>query len=169
MLFRKIQAFFRPFQKVAVDESLVLFRGRLSFIQYILSKRHRFGIKFFVICDCKTGYVLHFLIYTGTDVDVAASDPHGFSGAVVKKLMDNYFNRNHILYTDNYYTSLALSKFLFENKTGSCGTVGGNRKGWPAFPTNTARGECRKKKCGDMLAIHWHDRRVVKLLSNVHM
>ena len=149
--------------------SVLFSLGGDSFNQYIPSKRHRFGIKFFVICDCKTGYVLDFVIYTGTDVDVAASDPHGFSGAVVKKLMDNYFNRNHILYTDNYYTSPALSKFLLENKTGSCGTVCNNRKGWPAFPANTARGECRKKKCGDMLAIHWHDKRVVKLLSTVHM
>ncbi|XP_045105050.1 piggyBac transposable element-derived protein 4-like [Portunus trituberculatus] len=80
MLLEKIRMFFLPFQKVLVDESLVLFRGRLSFIQYIPSKRHRFGIKFFVICDCKTGYVLDFVVYTGTDVDVASNDPMDFLG-----------------------------------------------------------------------------------------
>ncbi|KAJ8932841.1 hypothetical protein NQ314_014400 [Rhamnusium bicolor] len=45
-----------PFQNIAIDESLVLFKGRISFRQYIPSKRHRFGIKFFVLADCETGY-----------------------------------------------------------------------------------------------------------------
>lgn len=49
---------FSPFQNLCIDERLTLFKGRLSFIQYIPSKRHRFGIKSFVICDCETGYIL---------------------------------------------------------------------------------------------------------------
>lgn len=39
--------YFTPFQKLVIDESLVLFRGRLLFRQYIKSKAHRFGIKLF--------------------------------------------------------------------------------------------------------------------------
>ena len=65
MLRRKFAQFFRPFQNLVIDESLVLFRGRLSFRQYIPAKRHRWGIKYFVLCDCKTGYVLDFLVYSG--------------------------------------------------------------------------------------------------------
>ena len=38
---------YRPGEDLAVDESLVLFRGRLLFKQYIKSKRARFGIKFY--------------------------------------------------------------------------------------------------------------------------
>ncbi|KAK3895096.1 hypothetical protein Pcinc_001191 [Petrolisthes cinctipes] len=167
ILQEKIRAFFRPFQKVVIDESLVLFRGRLSFIQYIPSKRHRFGIKFYVICDCKTGYVLDFILYSGTDVDVPAYDPLGFSGSVVKALMGDYLDNNHILYTDNYYTSPALSQFLLQHQTGSCGTIRVNRKGWPAFPL-TRRGDCIKKKCGNMLAIKWHDKRPVNMLTTVN-
>ena len=36
---------FSPGKDVSLDESLVLFKGRLSFQQYIRSKRARFGIK----------------------------------------------------------------------------------------------------------------------------
>jgi len=34
-----------PFQNIVIDESLVLWKGRLSFKQFIKTKRHRFGIK----------------------------------------------------------------------------------------------------------------------------
>ena len=85
MLLDKFHRYFRPFQKVVIDESLVLFRGHIVFRQYIPSKRHRFGIKFFVICDCETGYVLDMVVYTATDIDIPKDAVHGFSGAVVKK------------------------------------------------------------------------------------
>lgn len=167
MISGKMQTFFIPFQKVVIDESLVLFQGRLSFIQYIPSKRHRFGIKFFVICDCQTGYVLDFLVYSGSDIDIPSNDPHGFSGAVVKALMENYFNKNHILYTDNYYTSPALSHYLLGQKTGSCGTVRANRKHWPAFPSGTRKGDIIRKKSGKMLALHWHDKQKVNMITTI--
>lgn len=167
MVQKRAMKFFRPFQELFVDESLVLFRGKLAFIQYVLSKRHRFGIKFFMICDCKTGYILDSAIYSGSDVDIKGKDPQGFSGAVVKTLMDKFFNRKHVLYTDNYYISPALSKFLLEEETGSCGTVRANRRNWPTFPAAISRGTCMKKKCENMLAIQWHDKRMVNILTTV--
>jgi len=54
-----------PFSNLAIDESLLLWKGRLSFKQYIKSKRHRFGIKLYVICDCETDFILNFIVYTG--------------------------------------------------------------------------------------------------------
>ena len=85
MLLDKFRRYFRPFQKLVIDESLVLFHGRVVFRQYIPSKRHRFGIKFFVICDCETGYMLDLAVYTATDIDIPKDKVLGFSGAVVKK------------------------------------------------------------------------------------
>ncbi|XP_046672681.1 piggyBac transposable element-derived protein 4-like [Homalodisca vitripennis] len=54
-----------PDQDLVVDESLMLWKGRLCFRQYIPNKRKRFGVKLYVLCDCKSGIVLDFLIYTG--------------------------------------------------------------------------------------------------------
>ena len=69
---------------------------------------------FFVICDCETGYSLDLVIYSGTSVDINTHDELGFPTAVVKKLIDQYYGGNHILYSDNYYTSLVLTRFLLE-------------------------------------------------------
>ena len=49
-----------PCQNLCIDESLVLWKGRLSFKQYIPSKRRRFGIKLFLLCDVHTGNISDF-------------------------------------------------------------------------------------------------------------
>lgn len=168
MVRERFKKYFYPFQKLVVDESLVLFKGRLIFKQYIRTKRHRFGIKIYVICDCKTGYVLDIVIYTGTDVDIPANDPLGHSGAVVKTLMDPYWNAGHILYTDNYYTSPGLSTYLHDNNTGLVGTVRDSRKGMPKFPKGIKRGEAVFRKKAHHLLVKWKDRKEFNLLSGIH-
>ena len=52
----------------------------MAFQQYIPSKRHRFGLKFFVICDCETGYVLDMIVYTASDIDIPVDKDLMFSG-----------------------------------------------------------------------------------------
>ena len=72
---------------MVIDESLILFKGRLKFKQYIPSKRHRFGIKMYVLCDCETGIVLNLCIHTGSDIDNITKKHHlGLSGSVVDVL-----------------------------------------------------------------------------------
>ena len=59
------QAAIQPEQEIALDESLLLFKGKLHFKQYIPAKRSRFGIKIFQVCESKTGYSYKFLVYQG--------------------------------------------------------------------------------------------------------
>ena len=106
-----------------IDESLVLFKERLVFKQYIPSKRHRFGIKLFVLCDCATGIILDVIVYSGKDAYISKDNALGLSGAIIKKIMVSYLNKGRVLYTDNWYTSPSLSVYLAQNYTGSCGTV----------------------------------------------
>jgi hypothetical protein len=54
-----------PQENVAVDESLIKFRGRLCYIQFNPQKRARFGIKIYKICESASGYCLGFSVYTG--------------------------------------------------------------------------------------------------------
>ena len=84
-LVRKFKSYFQPFQNLVIDVSLLVFKGRLSFKQYIPSKRHRFGIKIFVMCDCESGMILDMIIYSGRDTDVEIDQHLGLSGSVVKK------------------------------------------------------------------------------------
>ncbi|XP_041102644.1 piggyBac transposable element-derived protein 4-like [Polyodon spathula] len=103
---------FCPFEDVCIEESLMLWKGRLSFKQYIPSKRHHFGIKLFIICNVKTGYILNFIIYTGGTTDIVHVSELGVSSSVVLSLMKPYLDKGNIVYTDNWYNSPALFECL---------------------------------------------------------
>ena len=51
--------------EVSVDESMIGFKGRLGFIQYMPKKPTKWGIKAFVLSDAETGYTYNLHLYTG--------------------------------------------------------------------------------------------------------
>jgi hypothetical protein len=103
---------FTPFENLGIDESLIPFKGRLSFLQYIPSKRHRFGINTFVICDDETWYVFYFIVYTGATTEIEPGREFWVSGAVVMTLMEKYWQKGHTLCMDNLYSSPQLYDHL---------------------------------------------------------
>lgn len=157
---------FYPFQDICIDESLVLWKGRLSFKQYIPSKRNRFGIKLYESVDCDSGYILGLIIYVGSKTELDEDDKGlGTSGTIVKTLLKKYLQKNHVLYVDNWYSSPTLFQYLFEESTGACGTVKPNRKGMPEFVQKLDKGECETASTENMIAMKWVDKRPVHMLS----
>ncbi|XP_060862212.1 piggyBac transposable element-derived protein 4-like [Metopolophium dirhodum] len=155
-----------PFQSLVIDESLLLWKGRLSFKQFIRTKRHRFGIKFFILCDVETDFILDFVIYTGKTTELKACDVNlGQSGAVVCTLLRGYLKKGRTLFTDNWYTSPLLSTYLHKNKTNSCGTVRKTRRGMPELKNKLKIGETQSLHTNKMLAMRWLDRRDVYMLT----
>ena len=78
---------FYPYKELCIDESLLLFKGRCYFKQFIPSKRSRFGIKSFVLCDCKTNYTLDYIVYTSKKTEIESSSTTiGKSGDIVMTL-----------------------------------------------------------------------------------
>lgn len=63
--FRKISG---PQKELSIDESLMLYKGRLHFRQNIASKKARYGIKFYELTTLD-GCVLNIIMYTGKDED----------------------------------------------------------------------------------------------------
>ncbi|XP_071051388.1 piggyBac transposable element-derived protein 4-like [Onthophagus taurus] len=115
---------FTPYQNLCIDKSLLLFKGRLLFKQYIPSKRSRFRIKMFIISDCKTGYILDFIIYSGSTTEITSNNPElGKSGQIVLTLMNNYLYKGHCLYIDNWYSSPLLFQYLHQQQVNACGIV----------------------------------------------
>ena len=116
-------------KKVSVDESLMKFRGRLSYIQFNPSKRARFGVKFYKLCESSSGYCYRFKIYVGKDktpgTDVPASE------SVVMEIAQPILNKGYTLYLDNWYSSPQLFIKLLENGTNVVGTVRKYRKHMP--------------------------------------
>lgn len=112
--FRKI---YNAGEELSLDESLLLFRGRLHFRQYIKSKKARYGIKFFELTT-SDGYVLNVKMYSGketTEQDMGESKSK--TEKVVMRLMRPYLLRGHHLFMDNYYNSVNLSQKLIDLKT----------------------------------------------------
>uniref|UniRef100_A0AAY5K4P2 PiggyBac transposable element-derived protein domain-containing protein n=1 Tax=Esox lucius TaxID=8010 RepID=A0AAY5K4P2_ESOLU len=160
---------FVPYKDLCIDESLMLWKGRLSFRQYIPSKRHRFGVKFFLLCDVKTGFVQDIIIYTGSTTDIQNYEGLGVSGSVVMTMLAPHLGKGHTLYVDNWYSSPTLFQHLLSNNTGACGTVRSNRKGMPRFSSRKMqKGEVEFLDNGKQLAVKWHDKRDVHVLSTVH-
>ena len=53
-----------PTQHISIDEELLFWKGRLSFKQHIPSKRSRFGVKLFSVCE-DSGYLWNSFVYLG--------------------------------------------------------------------------------------------------------
>ena len=50
LILDNIRNTYDPPKNIALDESMLLWRGRLKFRQYIKSKKHKYGIKFYELC-----------------------------------------------------------------------------------------------------------------------
>lgn len=156
-----------PGKNLAIDESMIAFRGRIFFRQYIKSKHHRFGIKAFVLCCGATSYTHRFDIYTG---GMYAYDKEiGQGHSVVKKLTEG-LPPGHVLYLDSFYTSPDLCVDMFQRGIGVCGTVTQNRKGMPDFlKIDLHEGDKPLFLYkAPVLACAFHDRKTVRMLSTVH-
>lgn len=159
---------FCPFKNLCIDESHMLYKKRLSFKRY-KPERSRLGIKTFVLCDCKTGYVLDFIVYTGAISDVDTfSERFGRSGNIVVNLLQQYLGKGHQLFVDNWFSSPALFNFLHDCTTNSCGTVKKQREGMPKMGEELKSGESSFRSSGNLLALKWQSKHEVWMLSTSH-
>lgn len=78
-LMSKFKNFVIPGEYLYIDESLMPFKGRLSFKQYVPSKRARFGVKFYILVDCATKAVLALLPYQGKKNNICCTEGYLWS------------------------------------------------------------------------------------------
>lgn len=131
-------------REMAVDESMIIFKGRSSIKQYNPIKPIKRGYKLWCLAD-KGGYIQCFIIYQGKSE--AADDKFkdfGLGGKVVLQLTEPDWGEYRKIYFDNYFTSIALLEKLKIEKTLACGTIRSNRKGCPQNLTDE-----KKMKRGD--------------------
>ena len=89
-----------PDENLSRDESMILWRDRLIFRQYIKNKRCKYGVKLHGLCE-STGIILRTSIYSG----VSFPDPNdlGQTGAIVMNLLTDFIGKRYTVYGDNYY------------------------------------------------------------------
>jgi len=90
----------QPGEIITVDESMIPYRGRLKFRQYIPNKTHKYGVKFFKVCG-SNGYTYKIIIYEGKQSIKGES----LTETIVSDLCGNYLNEGRTIVTDNFYTS----------------------------------------------------------------
>ena len=52
-------------RELSIDERMIGFKGRISFIQYMPKKPTKWGLKAYVLADSTTGYTYSWILYTG--------------------------------------------------------------------------------------------------------
>lgn len=167
-----------PERDVTIDESLLLYKGRLSWMQFIPLKRARFGIKSYMLCESKSGYVWNMYIYTGKGSNpILPSQPAQLcsSTRTVLSLMDELLGLGYCLTVDNYYSSPELADILVRQKTDVYGTIKLSRKD---LPKEMQKKDLKKKKMakgdivgfqrGKVTVMAWKDKKIVSLLSTIH-
>lgn len=175
-------------QYIAIDESLLLWKGRLSFSQKIATKKARVGIKSYELCESRTGYLWRMEVYSGKGhVHVAqveaqepveeheeGDEPESATSQIVLTLMRPLFNRGHTLVMDNFYNAPLLSRILkVKHKTDSMGTLRLNREFVPEglrkkAKTNMKAGEVAFSSTKDLCVVVWMDKNAVAMISTFH-
>ncbi|XP_047103881.1 piggyBac transposable element-derived protein 4-like [Schistocerca piceifrons] len=153
-----------PGRELSLDESMILWRGRLLFRQYIKNKKHKYGIKLYILTT-PTGMVLKFAVYTGMLDDLGG---RGHAQKIVLHLLDEKLNAGHHVYMDNYYNSFALAKLLLDKKTHCTGTLRANRKDTPKEiqEAKLRKGEAVARFAEGVMIGKWRDKREVCYISN---
>ncbi|GBM27666.1 PiggyBac transposable element-derived protein 4 [Araneus ventricosus] len=114
-LIKNFRALYIPEREISVDESFFPWKGRLGFRQYIPSKRSRYGIKIYKLCDSNSGYIWNCLVYTGKDTEL--TEPGALYGErVVKTLLADLENKGYNLYLDRFFVSPELAIHLLQKK-----------------------------------------------------
>lgn len=167
-LLRNFQTVFTPGCDVVIDETLVPWRGRLIFRQYIPNKAHKYGIKLFKLCSTE-GYTYNISIYSGKSKD--GTRTVGLAKSVCTKLMEKLLNEGRTLYVDNFYTSYELAKLFLAQKTHVVGTLRSKKKNMPkeVMDKSLRPGEvyAREDQHG-IVVMKWRDKRDVRLLTTKH-
>lgn len=165
---KKFFEIYTPEENVVIDESLMKFKGRLPYKQFNPSKRARFGIKFYKLCESKSGFCCKFKIYTGQDKLPSSNIPA--SENVVMELAKFIRHRGYILFLDNWYSSPQLFTNLHSENFNVIGTVRSNRKNMPKDLSSIKlkNGQMASRSARGLLALKWLDRKNVYMLSTVH-
>jgi hypothetical protein len=113
------------------DKSITLWKGCLSFNQYIPPKAAKLGIKTFKLCESSRGYLWNFFVHTGagSDITTGTDVPDNLqSSKIVVRLVVPLVKLDYMLCMANYYNSLSLCSLFRGNGMNVAGKLHLNRK-----------------------------------------
>ena len=166
LLQSNFQEFYTPEESIVIDESLIPWRGRLIFRQYIPCNAHKYGIKSFKRCTGQ-GYCWSLQMHAGKTG--TGGKEVGQTQRICEELTRKLRNEGRTLYIDNFYTSYPLARFMLAEKTHVLGTVCPSRAKLPKEVLKLQRGEMvAQEESHGILVLKWRDTRDVHVLSTKH-
>ena len=171
-LFEKFQTVYTPDPSIAIDESLLLWKGRIIFQQFLPLKRARFGIKMFCLSE-DSGYMYRFRVYvhwqSPTDViDLQLPQEcadFSVTEKIVVHMIMSLLNKGYTIWMDNWYSSCRLYDFLHHNGTMACGTMRSNRVPPEVRNANPQVGQLSDFRSGPLLCLKYKDKKDVYMLT----
>ena len=109
---------YKPRKHQAIDEAMIVFKGHLSYTQYLPPKPIKHGIKVWMTYNSESAYLHEYVVYLGWQQNL----PNGLAYDVVTMLCQSIAGHNHHVYCDNYFTSIPLPKQLLQMKIYASGT-----------------------------------------------
>ena len=88
---------------ISIDEALLLWKGRLSWKQFIRTKRNIFGIKTFTLADACAGYDWNSRIYMGDGAMIKQDLNFTYHAKnIVTSLTEDVLGEGRCIYVDNW-------------------------------------------------------------------
>lgn len=167
-------------QKVDIDEQCIPFKGRHICRCYNPNKPEKWHFRVFVLSCAFSGYMADAYNYEG----IKENRPRDVPATLfpIHKLfqpIERYFNKGHIVATDNWYTSMAALTYIRDTLSNHfVGTCKANKQGIPKdgiFP-KVGRGKQRRGASKQMVKndngkkayfVAWQDNKPVHILSTI--
>lgn len=165
------KALYVPQRELAIDESMVGFKGRTTLKQYMPMKPTKRGFKVWVLACSASGYMISFQVYQGKEKETTQDT---LGERVVMEMSEPFWRKGYCLYFDNFFTTFNLMKTLMELDTFACGTFRVNRKYYPKLILKDDKkmkiGDSDFAQAGDISVVKWKDRgkKSVNVVSNMH-
>lgn len=132
-----------PNQNLTIDESDICFRGKPMGKQYLPTTKRKMGLKMWLLVDSVSAYVHNLQVYTGKKL----KNEIDYGKNVVLKLAKS-LNPGHVLFFDNFFTSISLFEELTKRGIGAIGLLKKDSKGVPkAFYSQKLDQYCSKCIC----------------------
>lgn len=152
-----------PPQSLALDETMIAFKGRSKYKVYMPLKPVRYGFKAFTVTSSEEPIVLNLSIYDGKKRDMVT---------LVGNMLQPFESKGHTVYMDRFYSMPKVFKYLEEKGIGACGTCLHNRLQLTNEMTQEIDSLQRKEfvyyESDGLLLSIWKDKKPVTVLSTVH-
>ena len=103
---QNLKQYYIPGPFITVDEQLVPFRGRCSFLQYLPSKPDRYDLKIFWAAEAETNYPLIAEPYLGKPLGAHRQENLGQNVAI--RLSSAFYNTGRNITADNFFTQAVI-------------------------------------------------------------